>query len=132
MTLQPTSPDDYSVAVKRSGAKVNLNDMDEDPEDDQSEGERSDAGSQQPDEDYDVDEEYDNDYAENYFDNGEVEDFDDVGGGAGGGEDGGGRCIVLLASDPPHQTLAYRCRGLRLSWCVKHSILLFCIATGRM
>lgn len=48
--------------------------------------ERSDAGSQEP-EDYDVDEEYDNDYAENYFDNGEGDDFDDLGGGdEGGGE----------------------------------------------
>jgi DNA-directed RNA polymerase III subunit RPC7 len=49
----------------------------------------SDAGSQVAEEDYDVDEEYDNDYAENYFDNGEADDFDDLGGG-GGDPSGGG------------------------------------------
>jgi DNA-directed RNA polymerase III subunit RPC7 len=48
----------------------------------------SDAGSQVAEEDYDVDEEYDNDYAENYFDNGEGDDFDDLG-GAGGDPSGG-------------------------------------------
>ncbi len=52
--------------------------------------ERSEAGSQQVDEDYDVDEEYDNDYAENYFDNGENDDNDDLGGGGGADEGGVG------------------------------------------
>lgn len=50
-------------------------------------------GSQQVDSDYDVDEEYDNDYAENYFDNGEGDDFEDLGGG--GGDDGGGGGILF-------------------------------------
>jgi len=50
----------------------------------------SEVGSQVADSDYDVDEEYDNDYAENYFDNGEMEDMDDMVGGAGGDEGGGG------------------------------------------
>lgn len=61
--------------------------------------ERSDAGSQQAEEDYDVDEEYDNDYAENYFDNGEVDENDDLG-GVGGDEGGGGMdpLLTLLPS----------------------------------
>ena len=44
------------------------------PTQEKSGDERSEAGSQQAEEDYDVDEEYDNDYAENYFDNGEGDD----------------------------------------------------------
>lgn len=55
--------------------------------------ERSDVGSQVPDEDYDVDEEYDNDYAGNYFDNGEGDDMDDLGDGGGG--DGGGTYTLV-------------------------------------
>lgn len=54
----------------------------------------NDRGSQLSDEqveDYDVDEEYDNDYAENYFDNGENDDFDNLGDGGGGDEGGGGK-----------------------------------------
>ena len=68
---------------------MNLDELVEDAEDqEKSDGEHSDAGSQPADEDYDVDEEYDNDYAENYFDNGEGDDMDDLGGG--GGDEGGG------------------------------------------
>ena len=37
-----------------------------------------------------MDEEYDNDYAENYFDNGEGDDFDGLGDGGGGDEGFGG------------------------------------------
>jgi len=57
----------------------------------------NDRGSQLSDEqveDYDVDEEYDNDYAENYFDNGENDDFDNLGDG-GGGDEGGGEYSLL-------------------------------------
>ena len=62
----------------------------EDGEDqEKSDAEHSDAGSQPVDSDYDVDEEYDNDYADNYFDNGEADDNDDLGGGPGGDEGGG-------------------------------------------
>ncbi|THH01447.1 hypothetical protein EW026_g1229 [Hermanssonia centrifuga] len=74
---------------KSSKKRVNLDDLVEDAEDqEKSDAERSDAGSQPAESDYDVDEEYDNDYAENYFDNGEGDDNDDVGGG--GGDEGGG------------------------------------------
>lgn len=58
----------------------------------------NDRGSQLSDEqveDYDVDEEYDNDYAENYFDNGENDDFDNLGDGGGGDEGGGGEYSPL-------------------------------------
>jgi len=69
--------------------RINLDDMIDDAEEqEKTDEERSEAGSQAVEEDYDVDEEYDNDYAENYFDNGEADDFDDLGGG--GGDEGGG------------------------------------------
>ncbi len=71
----------------------------------------SEIGSQEEASDYDVDEEYDNDYAENYFDNGEGDDFEDLGGG-GGGDDGGGKlfsysriCIRLLTWAQVAETL---------------------------
>ncbi|OBZ67846.1 hypothetical protein A0H81_12322, partial [Grifola frondosa] len=71
--------------------RLNLDEMVDDAEEqDKSGDERSEVGSQAAEEDYDVDEEYDNDYAENYFDNGEGDDFDDLGGGGGGDEGGGG------------------------------------------
>ncbi|KAJ2936479.1 hypothetical protein H1R20_g617, partial [Candolleomyces eurysporus] len=76
------------AAAKSANAKINLDDlMNEGDEEEKSADERSEVGSQEA-EDYDVDEEYDNDYAENYFDNGEGDDFDDLGGG--GGDEGGG------------------------------------------
>lgn len=79
-----------AAAGKSANAKINLDDlMNEGDEEEKSSDERSDAGSQEA-EDYDVDEEYDNDYAENYFDNGEGDDNDDLGGG--GGDEGGGEC----------------------------------------
>ncbi|TFK93346.1 hypothetical protein K466DRAFT_572570 [Polyporus arcularius HHB13444] len=90
--------EDYFNPKKRKAAKkkdttkrVNLDEMVEDAEEQEKSGdERSEAGSQQVDEDYDVDEEYDNDYAENYFDNGENDDNDDLGGGGGADEGGVG------------------------------------------
>ena len=48
-----------------------------------------------------MDEEYDNDYAENYFDNGEGDDFDGLGDGGGGDEGfggGGGGAYLLNGS----------------------------------
>ncbi|KAJ3500147.1 hypothetical protein NLJ89_g9921 [Agrocybe chaxingu] len=70
--------------------KLNLDALgDEVDEGEKSDGERSEAGSQEA-PDYDVDEEYDNDYAENYFDNGEGDDMDDLGDGRGGDDGGGG------------------------------------------
>ena len=75
---------------KTSKKRVNLDELVEDAEDqEKSDAEHSDAGSQPAESDYDVDEEYDNDYADHYFDNGEAEDNDDLGGG-GGGDEGGG------------------------------------------
>ncbi|KAJ3988751.1 DNA-directed RNA polymerase III, subunit Rpc31 [Lentinula detonsa] len=69
--------------------KLNLDEMLDDNEANESAQEGSDAGGSQGDPDYDTEEEYDNDYADNYFDNGEGENFDDLGDG-GGGDDGGG------------------------------------------
>ncbi|KAI0762506.1 DNA-directed RNA polymerase III, subunit Rpc31 [Fomes fomentarius] len=85
------NPKRRKAAKKRDVAKrVNLDEVVEDAEEQEKSGsERSEAGSQQAEEDYDVDEEYDNDYAENYFDNGEGDDNEDLG-GAGGDEGGGG------------------------------------------
>ncbi|KAI0355910.1 hypothetical protein OH77DRAFT_1402132 [Trametes cingulata] len=89
-----------TVRRKEAGKRVNLDDMVEDGEEQEKSGdERSEAGSQQAEEDYDVDEEYDNDYAENYFDNGEGDDFDDLGGG-GGDEGGGGTSAVFPRLQP--------------------------------
>ncbi|THU80072.1 hypothetical protein K435DRAFT_785605 [Dendrothele bispora CBS 962.96] len=65
---------------------INLDNMMDEDDQEKSEGEQSDAGSQ-VESDYDAEEEYDNDYAENYFDNGEGDDMDDLG---GGGDEGGG------------------------------------------
>ncbi|KAJ3518918.1 hypothetical protein NM688_g9375 [Phlebia brevispora] len=74
---------------KTARKRINLDELVEDAEDqEKSDGEHSEAGSQPADEDYDVEEEYDNDYADNYFDNGEGDDNDDLGGG--GGDEGGG------------------------------------------
>lgn len=47
-----------------------------------------------------MDEEYDNDYAENYFDNGEGDDFDDLGGGGGGDDGGGGGMSPIILLSP--------------------------------
>ncbi|RDB27919.1 hypothetical protein Hypma_002232 [Hypsizygus marmoreus] len=71
-------------------ARMNIDEMGDEDEEEKSGDERSDIGSQAAESDYDVDEEYDNDYAENYFDNGENDDMDDLGGGGGGDEGGGG------------------------------------------
>ncbi|KAH6918131.1 DNA-directed RNA polymerase III, subunit Rpc31 [Coprinopsis sp. MPI-PUGE-AT-0042] len=69
-------------------AKVNLDELvGEDDDQEKSGDERSDA-EDLPEEDYDVDEEFDNDYAENYFDNGEGDDYDNL--GDGGADEGGG------------------------------------------
>ena len=50
-----------------------------------------------------MDEEYDNDYAENYFDNGEGDDFDGLGDAGGGdegfGAGGGGAYLLNGSSD---------------------------------
>ncbi|KAF9078823.1 DNA-directed RNA polymerase III, subunit Rpc31 [Rhodocollybia butyracea] len=69
--------------------KLNLDEMLEDDEGNKSGEEGSDAGGSLGEPDYDTEEEYDNDYAGNYFDNGEGENFDDLGDG-GGGDEGGG------------------------------------------
>ncbi|THH19276.1 hypothetical protein EW146_g1852 [Bondarzewia mesenterica] len=96
------------VDKKSVSKRVNLDDLGEDAEDqEKSDEDRSDVGSQAAEEDYDVDEEYDNDYAENYFDNGEGDDMDDLGGGGGGDEGGAapaavgaceGECIVGITN----------------------------------
>ncbi|KAE9408011.1 hypothetical protein BT96DRAFT_986234 [Gymnopus androsaceus JB14] len=70
--------------------KLNLDEMLDDDEANESGEEGSDAAGSQGDPDYDTEEEYDNDYAENYFDNGEGENLDDLGDGGGGDEGGGG------------------------------------------
>ena len=82
----------YTLAEKKVTKKrINLDKLVEDAEEqEKSDAENTDAGSQPPESDYDVEEEYDNDYAENYFDNGEGDDLDDLGGG-GGGDEGGGK-----------------------------------------
>jgi len=78
------------LAVKKSSKRTKLDTIEGDEDvDDKSSEAASEIGSQEEASDYDVDEEYDNDYAENYFDNGEGDDFEDLGGG-GGGDDGGG------------------------------------------
>ncbi|OSD05214.1 hypothetical protein PYCCODRAFT_1406686 [Trametes coccinea BRFM310] len=80
----------YHAEMRKKGSskRINLDEMVEDGEEqEKSDEERSEVGSQQNEEDYDVEEEYDNDYAENYFDNGEGDDMDDLG---GGGDEGGG------------------------------------------
>lgn len=70
---------------------INLDEFnDEDNDQDKSDNDRGSQVSDEQVEDYDVDEEYDNDYAENYFDNGENDDFDNLGDGGGGDEGGGG------------------------------------------
>ncbi|KXN92127.1 hypothetical protein AN958_09219 [Leucoagaricus sp. SymC.cos] len=75
---------------KSSTSVIDLDELDEDDnEEDKSDNERGSQASEEQ-EDYDVDEEYDNDYAENYFDNGEGDDFDNLGDGGGGDEGGGG------------------------------------------
>jgi DNA-directed RNA polymerase III subunit RPC7 len=95
--LMSDAVSDKFAATRRTGDTVNLDEIEDDPEEgEKSGGEASNTGSL-ADEDYDVDEEYDNDYAENYFDNGENDDFDDLGGGAGGGEDGGGKSLKAFA-----------------------------------
>jgi len=84
------NPKRKKKAVKKSSKRAKLDALDGDDDgDDKSSDGASEVGSQGEASDYDVDEEYDNDYAENYFDNGEGDDFDDLGGG-GGGDDGGG------------------------------------------
>ncbi|KAJ3564780.1 hypothetical protein NP233_g8068 [Leucocoprinus birnbaumii] len=73
-----------------SKSAINLDEFnDEDNDEDKSDNDRASQASEEA-EDYDVDEEYDNDYAENYFDNGENDDFDNLGDGGGGDEGGGG------------------------------------------
>jgi DNA-directed RNA polymerase III subunit RPC7 len=77
-------------AEKMSTKRMDIDEMAEDADEaEKSSDDRSDVNSQTGGSDYDVEEEYDNDYVENYFDNGENDDFDDLGGG-GGGDDGGG------------------------------------------
>lgn len=91
---------DLSQKVDRKSQKkrLNLDELVEDADDqEKSDAERSDVGSQPAESDYDVDEEYDNDYAENYFDNGEGDDMDDLGGG-GGDEGGGGKSLCTKHS----------------------------------
>ncbi|GAW05165.1 hypothetical protein LENED_007005 [Lentinula edodes] len=84
------NPKKKSKARKQAGQKrkLNLDEMLDDDETNESAQEGSDAGGSQGEPDYDTEEEYDNDYADNYFDNGEGENFDDLGDG-GGGDDGG-------------------------------------------
>ncbi|KAJ3815207.1 DNA-directed RNA polymerase III, subunit Rpc31 [Lentinula aff. lateritia] len=84
------NPKKKSKARKQTGQKrkLNLDEMLDDDEANESAQEGSDAGGSQGEPDYDTEEEYDNDYADNYFDNGEGENFDDLGDG-GGGDDGG-------------------------------------------
>ncbi|KIK68578.1 hypothetical protein GYMLUDRAFT_725456 [Collybiopsis luxurians FD-317 M1] len=70
--------------------KLNLDEMLQEDEANDSEQEGSDNAGSQGQPDYDTEEEYDNDYAENYFDNGEGENFDDLGDGFGRDDGGGG------------------------------------------
>ncbi|TFK22461.1 hypothetical protein FA15DRAFT_671501 [Coprinopsis marcescibilis] len=83
------NPKGRAAAAAKKARKVKMvvvDDMMDEDDEEKSTDERSETGSQ-PEEDYDVDEEYDNDYAEDHFDNGEGDDYDDLGGG--GGDDGG-------------------------------------------
>ncbi|KAF6741214.1 hypothetical protein DFP72DRAFT_297391, partial [Ephemerocybe angulata] len=67
------NPKRRKKTVSKSGkARVNIDELLAEDEEEKSDDERSDAGSQNEAEDYDVDEEDDNDYAGNYFDNGEA------------------------------------------------------------
>jgi hypothetical protein len=67
-------------------------------------------------EDYD-EEEDDNDYAGNYFDNGEADDFDDLGEG-GAGEDGGGKWSSFPIAGQNDDHASSRGRRLRLNLAV--------------
>ena len=81
-----------------------------------------------------MDEEYDNDYAENYFDNGEGDDFDGLGDGGGGDEGFGGggggtylTCflVVLVLTGCPRIRL--RLEFMKSVWCPRCASNLCCM-----